>query len=234
MQQPAATTIDDLTEDARFEVIKNLDYQSIDSLCSTNRLFRRFCVSFEGNIYKYLLQRDYGIDSPRDVARQQYLQARGVQNLVLKKLREGGLNIFADMLELECLLKPKGRIHQLFTSPACRVIIAPLDTRISQYIDSVRYLSEDDFYEQFDTLFLENHVGAFNQRQKQSDDLKFSNLNGLTFQVATSDIPLVAVGNIAGLQLYTTNQVILSPEQHATILAFFDEQRDYDAAAIWP
>lgn len=221
------TTINDLTEDVRFEIIKKLDYQSIDSLCNSNRLFKRFCVAFEGDIYKYLLQRDYGVDSPRDVARNQYLQARSLQNLTLRRLRDTGISIFADMLELECLVNPKGRIHQSFTSPATNVIIAPLDTRISQYIDSVKYISEDDFYEQFNTLFLQNHVGILPANQR------FSNLNGLTFLVATPDIPLVGVGNITGLQLYTTNQIILSPDQHATIVAFFNEQRDYDAAAIW-
>lgn len=221
-------SIDDLTDDARFEVIRKLDYTSIDNLCNSNRLFRRFCVSFEGDIYRYLLQRDYGVDSARDVSRGRYLQARNVQTLTLQRLRESGISIFADMLELECLVNPTGRIHQLFTSLANQVIIAPTDVVIQEYIKSVIYLSEDDFYERFSTLLLQNHVGAF------LPDQRFSNLNGLTFIVTTPNNPLILLGDAVTIRLCSTNQVILSQEQHNSIFAFFEEQRNYDAGAIWP
>lgn len=225
-----STTIQDLTDDARFEIIKYLDFQSIDNLCRTNKLFRQFCTSFEGDIYKYLLQRDYGIDIDRDISRVRYLQARSVQTLTLKRLRESGISIFADMLELECVINPTGRVHQLFTSPAGQVIIAPTDTTMTEYIKSVIYLSQDEFHEKFNNLLLQNHIGVFDRNQNQFDGLRFNNLNGIAFMVSTVYYPLVPLGNISGIELYSGNRIILTQEQHDSIVDFFREQMDYETS----
>lgn len=231
MDISADINANDLNDDVRFHMIKNLDYRSINDLCSTNTIFRQFCMDFGGDIYKFLLRRDYGVDSPRETARNRYMQVIVNRPAVLNLLRSPQNNIvkFSDMLELECLTYPAGPINRIFTELSNYTIIFPDDPVLYSYVETIPGLYHvDDLYVRFGTELLQNHIGVYNNVTNL-----FTNLNGFTFRISDPPFQTINIGNVGNIRIFKVNSMIISLTQNDTYRAWFDQQIMEEINEAW-
>lgn len=172
------TGLKHLSDDPRFEIVKNLDHAALINLCSTNLIFHDFCQRFEGYIYRYLLQRDYGIDNPMDTAKNRYMYAKNGLAQILSLLRAPNvdgfnysMSIFTDMLELQNLAGTDHAISSIFGQSEKYSLIFPSNSAIWSLSDDVS-IDVADFYVKFGTEMLYSHIGIFDPTTRM-----FTNLN---------------------------------------------------------
>jgi len=155
--------MDILNEDVRFEIIKRLDYKSINSLCIVNRVFREFCGNLEPLIFKYLLRRDYNVNTANlqdDQAKNLYLEYYTVLDRTLTLLRNNGASKFADFIQLDTLLKPDG-INRLFRSHNNFVIFVPLNDAIDDFANILE-VTEKTLFDEVGNSMIANDIGFYN------------------------------------------------------------------------
>lgn len=72
-------TFETLIGDPLFEIIRYLDYQAVNSLCSTDRRLRSFCETRRRDIWRYLVARDFPESYP-DLLKQSSHETNGSGN----------------------------------------------------------------------------------------------------------------------------------------------------------
>jgi hypothetical protein len=208
-------TVDELPEDARFEIAKRMNYESINKLCRTNRLFNDFCGRFEGDIYKYLLLRDFGIDYPRDGAKARYFEYLNGPERLFKILRDNGSTEFADMIELRMLSTDKPEdilLSNVFTSDTRYLFLIPSDA-VMQEKSRQWEMSSYEIYNNYGLELILSHIGTFD-----SSSNTFTNLASHTFDV----IPKVSIGGIqfrqpvfvgTRINIYVIDHLLITEDQ---------------------
>lgn len=224
-------SIDELPEDSLFDIAKKLNHESISKLCQTNKLFNSFCRDFEGDLFKYLLMRDFGIDHPKEGARSKYYEYLGSEEHLYAVLRQNGAGMMADIMELESIsVDRRGHIpwKTALSDTENYIIMAPSDdvwTRYAHYWDR---MSLENVFRHFGSELMLSHVGTFNK-----DTRIFSNLAGYTFPVvegAIAEVPYGAQIKISSkLTVYIIQDFILHEDQElgfsdvASIIMGYDE-----------
>lgn len=195
--------MEDLNDDINFEIVKKLDYKSLNSLCATNLLFRRFCMEFQSAIYKYLLQRDYEVNVrtiPDDQAKAIYIEILSSLERTLALLRQNGCSKFADYLELDCIRQPRG-VKTFFSNHTDFIILAPSDQALERFKTDVQSLSDEQLFDHMGNALIGNNFGFYRNG-------RFKNFQGVLYDAIPGNsvngkriIPLGIVNNFVNVNI---------------------------------
>jgi hypothetical protein len=190
--------MENLGNDEKFEIVRKLDYKSLNNLCIINKLFRTFCSEFQSEIYKYLLRRDYNVNTfniQDDQAKAIYIDISSALERTINLLRQNDASKFADYIELDCILKPQG-IKRFFSTHINFIILAPSNNAINNFAHLIES-NEDILFNEMGNSIIANNIGFYNNNQ-------FKNLLNNFYDV----VPEISINNKAILHLGIVNNFV--------------------------